>query len=309
MKIVAAYKQTIWFDWKHVNPTIKAFNLTSSLTHCRPINPILNPKASPPLCGQCATHRHKSLSSASFSPRPHSIVHVSLQGWIWVQPQLASLGYDLFCCEGCTCTKYLDKGHTSIKQNSAAYWSDVIVIANSAVLLLVKDILSVILFLEEVHVCVPGEKAFLTKPLKTRGTTGQVEAMKTVPKDDMKYKGKEKRNEYSEHWYLIENWLKTDHFDQLHDIDLGTEITVFLVAVENTWQLRILKVFLFLFLRLSNFFCIWKSRLLRTGPIWILSELPASAPLMQKTEKHVDCHHTGAIAFHYGHVNKTIKRI
>lgn len=131
----------IWFDWKHVNPTIKAFNLTSSLTHCRPINPILNPKASsPPFCGQCATHRHKSLSSASFSPRPHSIVHVSLQGWIWVQPQLASLGYDLFCCEGCTCTKYLDKGHTSIKQNSAAYWSDVIVIANSAVLLLVKDI-------------------------------------------------------------------------------------------------------------------------------------------------------------------------
>lgn len=141
VKIVAAYKQTIWFDWKHVNPTIKAFNLTSSLTHCRPINPILNPKASPPpFCGQCATHRHKSLSSASFSPRPHSIVHVSLQGWIWVQPQLASLGYDLFCCEGCTYTKYLDKGHTSIKQNSAAYWSDVIVIANSAVLLLVKDI-------------------------------------------------------------------------------------------------------------------------------------------------------------------------
>lgn len=106
---------------------------------------------------------------------------------------------------------------------------------------------SVILFLEEVHVCSPGEKAFLTKPSKTRGTAGQVEAMKTVPKDDMKYKGEKKRNEYSEHWYLIENWLKTNHFDQLHNIDLGTENTVFLVAEENAGQLRTLKVFLFFF--------------------------------------------------------------
>lgn len=131
--------------------------------------------------------------------------------------------------------------------------------------------------------------------------------MKTVPKDDMKYKGKEKKNEYSEHWYLIENWLKTDHFDQLHNIDLGTVNTVSLVAVENAWQLRTLKVFLVFFsaYQISSAFenpgsCV------RDPSESCLNCLQAP---IQKTEKHVDCHHTGAIAFHYGHVNKTIKRI
>lgn len=46
-----------------VNPTLAwAFNLTSSLTHWRPINPLLNPKAFL-FCGQCATHCHKSPSA------------------------------------------------------------------------------------------------------------------------------------------------------------------------------------------------------------------------------------------------------
>lgn len=90
-----------------INPTLaQAFNLTSSLTHCRPINPLLNPKAFL-FCGQCATHCHKS-PSASVSPRPHPpcvCVCVLEQGWVWVKAQLASSSCNLFCSGHiCECT-------------------------------------------------------------------------------------------------------------------------------------------------------------------------------------------------------------
>ncbi len=72
-----------------VNPTLaQAFNLTSSLTHGRPTNPVLNPKALL-FCSHCATHCSKSPSdSVSSHPSPSPCLCICV--WVCEYVSLSS---------------------------------------------------------------------------------------------------------------------------------------------------------------------------------------------------------------------------
>lgn len=179
-----------------VNPTLaRAFNLTSSLTHGRPTNPVLNPKAFL-FWSQCATHCHKSLSN-SVSSRPHPPpLCVCLCIWVWVQAQLASSSRNLFCsghfCK-CICMKWVPgQGQTDKVQNSAACWSAGLLLLFSLVLLLMRMRYKGLQFYFEIQVqfCLPGKRDFLTiSSLVQYALGGQLAAMKSVPEGDMRCQG------------------------------------------------------------------------------------------------------------------------
>lgn len=117
-----------------VNPTLAPpFNLTSSLTHCCPINPVLNPKAFS-FCGQCATHHHKfpsdSVSLCPPSQPPHPCLCVFLSEGLCremslrVQAQLASSSWKLFplgiFVNALVWAEYLDKQTSKTVQPARA---------------------------------------------------------------------------------------------------------------------------------------------------------------------------------------------